>query len=225
MNNAQEVLRRWFRRHGRRVYVGADLPVYCPGDAMFAPDVLAVLDVDDHPRDHWVVSREGKGLDLVIEVHWRGRARKDLQERVVRYASLGIREYFVFDVRRLLLHGHRLPAPGARTYERVLPQAGRFESEVLGLGMAVDGMRLRFSIGDAPLPFADELADKLATAVDGALARAEAEAQRAEAAEQRLAEALAEIERLRNRSRSPGKSQPVSSPDSKVLRSRAATAS
>ena len=227
VSHAREVLRGFFRRQRRRVYVGADLPVYYPGERMFAPDVMAVLDVDDHPRDHWTVSTEGKGLDLAIEVHWRGRARKDLEERVVRYASLGIREYFVFDLRRLLLHGHRLPAAEARSYERVLPQAGRFDSEVLGLGIAIEGIRLRFYVDNAPLPFADELVERLQDAMDGALQRAEAEAQRADAeasraqaeasraqmeasraqteasraqqAEQRLAEALAEIERLRRR--------------------------
>jgi len=211
VNHARDVLRGFFRRQHRRIYVGADLPVYYPGERMFAPDVMAVLDVDDYPRDHWTVSTEGKGLDLAIEVHWRGRARKDLEERVLRYASLGIREYFVFDLRRLLLHGHRLPAVGAESYERVLPQAGRFDSEVLGLGIAIEGIRLRFYVDNAPLPFADELVERLQSAMDGALERADAEAQRADAqaqradteasraktAEQRLAEALAEIERLR----------------------------
>ena len=31
--------------------------------------LLAVLEVEDHARDQWVVSAEGKCLDWVLEVH------------------------------------------------------------------------------------------------------------------------------------------------------------
>src|SRR5512138_1630435 len=57
---AVESLREYFRRLGRKVYLSAELPVYYPGERMFAPDVIAVLDVEPHQRSSWVVSHEGR---------------------------------------------------------------------------------------------------------------------------------------------------------------------
>src|SRR5512138_552804 len=57
---ALEALREYYRRLGRRVYLSAELPVYYPGERMFAPDVIAVLDVEPHQRSSWVVSHEGR---------------------------------------------------------------------------------------------------------------------------------------------------------------------
>lgn len=42
---------------------------------MFSSDVMAVLDVAAHPRPSRIVSKEGKGLDLAIEVIVLGRRR------------------------------------------------------------------------------------------------------------------------------------------------------
>ncbi|MEZ4219639.1 MAG: Uma2 family endonuclease [Polyangiaceae bacterium] len=221
---ARTALKRHFRHQGRGVYIGTNLPVYYPGQTMFSPDVIAVLDVDPHPRSSWVVSREKKGLDFAMEVIVLGHRRKDLERNVRRYAELGIDEYFVFDRPRLRLFGYRLE-DDSRCYEPVLAQHGKYHSRVLGLSLAIDGERLRFFVGDAALPFADEVIDKLEGWVGGlesrladAEARAEEEAKRAEqqaerakeeaerakqeaeradAAEGRLRELLAELERLR----------------------------
>jgi hypothetical protein len=67
----------FFRKSGGRVYVSSELAVFYPGEPRFCPDVLAVRDVDPHPRTKWVVSDEGHGLDLVIEVHHEGDRTKD----------------------------------------------------------------------------------------------------------------------------------------------------
>src|SRR5882672_531709 len=48
----------YFRRIGRRVYLSSNLPVYYPAERLFAPDLIAVLDVDPHERDRWVTSDE-----------------------------------------------------------------------------------------------------------------------------------------------------------------------
>jgi Uma2 family endonuclease len=205
------VLGSHFARVGRRVYLACELPVYYPNEQMFAPDVIAVLDVETHERDHWTVSAEGKGLDLAIEVLYRGRAQKDLEENVERYARLGIAEYFVFDRRRLRLTGYRLPGPEAsgrkdkrRGYQPIVPQGGMYASHVLGLDLRIDGTLLRCYYSAAPLPEADELIASLQTRLDSIEARAQAAEERAEQAERqreeaerRLAEALAEIERLK----------------------------
>ncbi len=198
---SREVLRGHFRRMRRRIYIGTDLPTYYPGERVFAPDVLAVLDVEDHPRNYWMVSEEGKGLDFVMEVHWRGRPRKDFETNVARYASLGIREYFVFDVRRLRIRAMRLADEAPRAYRPVMPQGGLYASEVLGLQLGIDGGKLRYYLDTAPLPYAEELIERLNAVSDELAARAEQEAARAEQAEARLQEALAEIERLKRRDR------------------------
>jgi Uma2 family endonuclease len=218
---ARSTLGSFFRRTGRKIYVSSELTTYYPDEQRFAPDVLAVLDVEPHHRTRWIVQKEGKGLDFVLEVHVAGDASKDHEKNVERYARLGIREYFLFDRGRLRLHGYRLPdGQGARSYQRLVPQAGRFTSQVLGLDLALEGPKLRFYFGEAALPEADELIARLGSMLDEVLVHKEeaerhaaaleekleaeqqarkAEQQAREAVEQELAEARAEIERLKGR--------------------------
>src|SRR5262249_25625651 len=117
-----------FRRAGQRVYVSSELSVYYPGGPRFFPAALSLLYVRPHLRKKWVVADEGKGLDLVIEVHHEGDRAKDYDTNVERYARLGIAEYFIFDVGALDLRGHRLPAAKSRVYRPILPQGGRWAS-------------------------------------------------------------------------------------------------
>ena len=48
-----------------------------------------------------------------------------------------------------------------------MPQAGRFASAVLGLDLALDGGRLRFFAGNAPLEDADEMIARLDKVIAG----------------------------------------------------------
>ncbi|KYF68981.1 Uma2 family endonuclease [Sorangium cellulosum] len=181
--DALDALDGFFRRVGRKIYLSSELAVFYPGEPRFAPDLLAVVDVEPHERMRWVVDNEGKGLDLVIEVHVAGSRAKDHQVNVERYARLGVREYFLFDRSRLHLHAYRLPAAPEgdasppRAYQRIVPQAGRFASEVLGLDLLLDGPRLRFFAGNAPLEDADEMITRLGGMLDQVIAHQE-EAQR-----------------------------------------------
>lgn len=219
---ARFTLDSFFRRIGRRLYVSSNLAVYYPGEKSFAPDVLAVRDVETHDRDKWVVADEGKGLDLALEVHVSGNRAKDEVENVVKYAQLGIEEYFFFDRRRRILRGYRLPAEGERrgaqrrAYQPIVPQEGRLPSRVLGLDLMLEGDRLRFFYGVAAVLEADELIARLGSALNEAIAskeeaerrtqaeaeraqleaaRAQAEAERADHMEEELAEARAKFER------------------------------
>ncbi|HEX5752630.1 MAG TPA: Uma2 family endonuclease [Archangium sp.] len=222
----RQVLGGFFTRTGRKVYLACELPVYYPGERMFAPDVIAVMGVETHERMSWVVSAEGKGLDFALEIHVAGDRRKDLERNVERFARLGIREYFLFDRGRLRLTGWRLSA-GRRRYRAALPQQGRFASEVLGLDLRVEGERLRFLRDGVPLLEADEmiaslevqrtrdaqvrveleqqLAEQRRLRAKEARLRAEEarlrveETRRREASERQLAEALAELARLRGK--------------------------
>jgi Uma2 family endonuclease len=177
---ALESLDEYYRRIRRRVYLSAELPVYYPDEPVFAPDLIAVLDVETHERQSWVVSHEGRGLDLALEIHVAGDARKDFSLNVERCARLDIPEYFAFDVQRRRLAGWRLPKSGARRYEPIVPQDGRWWSRVLELDLAVEQERLRFFHGSAPLLDARELVGRLSSMVDEAIRRAEDEARRAE---------------------------------------------
>jgi Uma2 family endonuclease len=193
----------FFRRGGRRIYLSSELLVLYPGERPFVPDLMAVLDVEPHHRRRWVVDAEGKGLDLVIEVHVAGDRAKDEKRNVEWFARLGIREYFFFDRARLSLHGHRLAA-GGHGYERLVPQAGRVESQVLGLDLGIQAGTLRFFANNAPLEDASERIARLGGMFDEVVAhkeeaerRAEELAGKLEDAERRLAEAEAEIARLK----------------------------
>lgn len=183
--SARDVLRKYFKKFNPKVYIASELTVYYPGEPRFSPDLLAVLDVETHQRMKWVVSAEGKGLDFVLEVHVAGDKRKDSKVNVERYARLGIPEYFIFDRAGGRLHGYRLPNVTARVYQPIVPQAGRYESNVLGLELVLEGDRLRFQRGNALLLEADELIRRL----EENLERAEASSvQRAREAEERLHE-------------------------------------
>lgn len=205
---AMETLRTYFRKTNRRVYLASEMAIYYPGERMFAPDVMAVLDVDLHPRESWVVSAEKKGIDLALEIHVSGRRLKDLDRNVKWFARLGIPEYMVFDRRKLRLFGYRLPESGARVYERVLPQGGRLASAVLGLDLRIEGERLRFVMGTAPVLDARETIESLEAMLDGVTARQEeaeqraaAEAGRAAAEAERARAAIDEAQRLAERAR------------------------
>jgi Uma2 family endonuclease len=212
----------YFRKLGRRVYLSSEINVFYPGEPRFSPDVLAVVDVAPHPRERWVTAQEGRGLDFVLEVFVHGNRRKDHEANVERYARLGIEEYFLFDRGRLRLSAWRLPSRDARRYEPIVPQTGRWASRVLALELSVEAGKLRAWVGSAPVPEAAELAARFEKMVEDvtksleervaeAEARAEEETRlreeetrlreeetrRRAAVETQLAEALAEIERLK----------------------------
>ncbi len=196
---ALATLSEFYRSRHQRVYLSAELPIYYPDEPMFAPDLLAVLDVEVHERQSWVVSHEGRGLDFALEINVSGNRKKDFEDNVIRYARLAIPEYFAFDVPRKRLLGWRLPSSEARSYEPIVPKGGRWPSQVLDLALALEGDQLRFFHGNAPLPDARELIARLSNMVDDALRKAEAEALKAEAeALKAEAEALkAEAEALK----------------------------
>lgn len=185
---ALETLSEFYRSRHRLVYLSAELPIYYPDERMFAPDLIAVLDVEAHQRQSWVVSHEGRGLDFALEINVSGNRKKDFEDNVERYARLGIPEYFAFDVPHRRLLGWRLANPEGQSYELIVPHSGRWSSNVLDLDLALEGDQLRFFHGTAPLLDARELILRLSNMVDDALRNAEAEARKAEA-EARRAEA------------------------------------
>jgi Uma2 family endonuclease len=185
---AMQQLKGYFQRQGRSVYVVAELPVYYPDEQRFSPDVLAVLDVETHTRNKWLVDHEGKGLDWVLEVHVGGNRKKDALYNVWRYAQLGISEYFIFDRQKNELHGYRLKGPGRKEYVKMRPRGGRYYSRVLGLTLEVKKGELKFRDSQGRVLLGpEELAQKEARRRKRAEQRAAEEALRA-AEEARLRE-------------------------------------
>jgi hypothetical protein len=192
---ALDTLKGHFGRERRRVYLACELPVYYPDERRFAPDLLVVLDAESHVRDKWVVSAEGKGLDVVFEVHVGGPRKKDAVQNVERYARLRIPEYFIYDGGRQTLWGYRLASPRSRKYVPIKPVEGRLPSKRLGLEIQAEGDRLRFYENNVQIPESAELIDQLHKLAEGLQRRAKKrvrslkkEARLREDAQQRLAE-------------------------------------
>ncbi|MEZ4406022.1 MAG: Uma2 family endonuclease [Polyangiales bacterium] len=156
-----------FRRAGRAVFIASELAVLYPGEPAIVPDVLAVMDCDpDIEPETWVVSEQGRGVDVVVEVRNLGKKHKDLVENVRDYARRRIPEYFSFNCRDGQLRGWRLAELDALTYQPSVPQGGYLRSAVLGLELAAVGTRLRFYANQALVPDASEIVARLQAMAD-----------------------------------------------------------
>lgn len=196
-------------------YAG-DANVYISGNMMMyyvegnprktvSPDVFVTLGIAKLPeRRVYLTWVEGKGPDMVIEMHSRGTWRADIGWKLDLYRDvLKVREYFLFDPleerpKAKSLLGYRR---GDGAYLPISETDGRLASEVLGLHLEADGERLRLydprrgSYLLSPREVRQALA-RLVEARQQAKARAAAEAEARRQAEARAA-AEAELERLR----------------------------
>ncbi len=174
------------------VYVGANLlQYYEEGNPRkrVAPDVFVVFDVPKLPyRDNFLVWKEGKAPDFVVEITSRLTRPEDLKTKWVIYRDiLRVSEYFLFDPRADYLdpplQGYELVAG---EYVPIDPIAGQLPSAVLGLCLERDGTKLRLldPASFRRLPTRLEACEAAEHRAEEARRRAEA----AEAAQQRLAE-------------------------------------
>jgi Uma2 family endonuclease len=196
-SRAADKLGLYFGSIGKVVYLAEEMAVLYPGEPAFTPDIPAVLDVpepEDDPRMAWVVMDEKKGLDLVIEVLHHGDRKKDLEDNVARYARLGIPEYFVYDRLRQRVVGYRLPVSGGGKYQPIIPQFGRYHSQVLELDLAVEHGQLRIFHGMAELFGSDELIGRLKGMVEDLESRADQAAAQVEQAQAQAEQAQAQAE-------------------------------
>ena len=196
----------WFKKHGRDdVYVGMNNFLYYERGnprAVVAPDVYVVTGAPaSPPRDTYMLWKEPKGPDFVLEVTSASTRRNDERRKRDVYAALGVREYFLYDPRAEWLapplQGWRLHEGAYRAVPAVtvLPNRGvAVASEVLGLELRDERAERRVRLRD---PATGEV---LLTHDESERAREEAErAREEEAAARRAAEArVAELEaRLR----------------------------
>ena len=90
---------RYYERND--VYVGGDMLIYYRmnrNDVSVAPDVFVVFGVTSrHPRDSWLVWREGRAPDFIMEIASSSTWRRDATEKRRIYADMGVTEYVRFD--------------------------------------------------------------------------------------------------------------------------------
>lgn len=140
-----------------RVWFAADPSVYVSGNLLVyyvrgnkrvhvAPDVFVVPGAGNHPRENYLLWKEGGGLDVVIELTSKTTMIEDIEEKYNLYVSkLRVKEYYLFDPKEEYL------TPSFQGYRRVRSRfqpiraiAGRLPSKVLGLHLERDGTQLRF---------------------------------------------------------------------------------
>ena len=189
-----------------------DLP-YAP-----YPDMLIAFGVDAAAvaaTNGYVIDEVGKPPDFVLEVASASTGRRDYTVKRIRYARLGVLEYWRFD--HTGGRFHNAPLAGDRLvngrYEPIATETdeqGRIwgYSAALGLWLCWDEGRLRFHDGVRFLEDPSELAAsrdaertaRLSAEVQRDAARDERDAvlQELHAAHTREAELLAEIRRLRD---------------------------
>lgn len=117
----------------------------------------------------------------------RQRVVGDLEKNVAPYAALGIPEYFILDLRAQRIVGYRLEEGRPGSYGAIVPQAGRWSSQVLGLDLVMDAGRVRFYAGSAELLETDEFIGRLTRMVDRLVRREEELAQALEEERRRSA--------------------------------------
>ncbi len=161
------------------LYLTGDLLVYyVEGDpeACVAPDVMVVLGVPARKRPGYKLWEEGKAPDFVLEVSSPSSRATDRTYKRDLYASLGVREYFLFDPDPgdggSALLGYRLWGGGG--YVAMKPEGGtggteELRSEVLELALWPAGelVRLRDLRTGEELPWLEETKRDLQTAEEG----------------------------------------------------------
>ena len=136
------------------IYVAGDMLMYYRKNdnvTRVAPDVFVVFGAaGNHRRDSWIVWREGKAPDFVMEMASASTWRRDITEKRPIYAAMGVTEYWRFDatgryfapalVGERLVDGEYQPIPITTDVDGIL----RGHSEVLGLDICVKpGLELR----------------------------------------------------------------------------------
>jgi len=198
-----------FYFEGQCTYVSGNLLLYYEKDDLnkrCAPDVLVALGVPPHKRDNYLLWKEGKAPDFVIEVTSKSTRSRDTGKKKKLYARLGVREYCIFDPLRDYLP---CSAPQIRLYRLskrgYLPVTGKplhLETIGLDLEIAENILRLRVPGAENYLPTTREekaRADEATARAAEEKARADAEKARADDEKARAAEekARADAEKAR----------------------------
>ncbi|MBV9689984.1 MAG: Uma2 family endonuclease [Ktedonobacteraceae bacterium] len=154
-----------------------------------APDIAVIRGVEVGHVRSWRVGKTGPAPHVVVEIASQETWSKDLEEKPIKYAVMGVEEYFAYDPNEPVLRrdGHRLFGwrldRATRTMSALpLDPEGRLWSMHLESYLVPDGACLRLYDSTGQLRLTQDEAQTLQT---------QTEKQRAEA-EKRRADALAE---------------------------------
>jgi len=175
------------------IYVSGNLLVfYERGERRkhVSPDVFVVRGVPKKPlRDHYLIWREGKAPEFVIEVTSKSTRGEDQRKKPILYRDvLKVAEYFLFDPTEDYL---KPPFQGFRLvegeYVAIEPVLGRLPSTVLGLHLERSGVDLRLFDPTTMrwLPTPRERAESERERAESERERAESERERAESERER----------------------------------------
>lgn len=134
-------------RDDKWTYVTGNIFVYYPDETgklqPVSPDIFVVHGVEKKDRRIYNIKVEGKAPEMVIELTSTSTKMEDLGNKKFLYASLGVKEYFLFDplseTMRPTLRGFRLedgeyiPIVGTRLYSEVMGLELRLEEGALRL--------------------------------------------------------------------------------------------
>nr|WP_309696255.1 Uma2 family endonuclease [Armatimonas sp.] len=166
----RDALRAYFLQRANEVYVsGNNFVFFRQGDptAKISPDCYVVFGVAQRPRDSFKSWEEdGKLPSVVFEFTSKKTRNEDIGEKLLRYESLRVPEYFLFDPKgeylQPALRGYRLTPLGM--YAPIAPDAeGCLHSEQLGLVLVQENRRLRLrdSLTGEPLRSAAEAEEEI----------------------------------------------------------------
>ena len=148
---AVDCLGHYFRNHPD-VYVSGNLLIYYEEGtrARVAPDVFVVFGARNEERSSYLLWKEPKAPDFVLEIASQGTWRDDQDRKRELYRRLGVGEYWQYDPTRNYL---RPPLQGLELVGGEYEELTRWRladgtlaarSEVLRLELRLAGRRLRF---------------------------------------------------------------------------------
>ncbi len=180
------------------VYVSGDILMYYmegQPQKVVSPDVLVTFGIGQKPRLTYKVWEEGKIPNFVMEMSSKTTYQKDLGEKMTLYASLGIRDYVLYDA-----EGLYLPTP---LMGFTLADGSYVEmSSNADAGIYSEALGLEFRVRDMDCGIYDPVSEAwLQTAAEAAEARAETAEARAETAEAEAAQLREQLARLQAHSR------------------------
>ena len=152
-------LERFFEKR-EDVCVGGDLLIYYVEGtrACVAPDAFVAFGVPRGLRDRYLLWREGKAPDFVMEVASTSTWKRDRDEKPGIYAGMGVSEYWRYDPEGEFfsprLQGARRAGGRWRPVEAHLEGGLKlFRSEALGMDLRLDdGGRIRLRADGKDLP-------------------------------------------------------------------------
>ncbi len=181
--------------HGQHCAIYKNLNFYQtnnPKEYPIAPDLAVIRGVNYQRVSSWKIGRSGPAPQVVFEIASKETWDKDLEEKPLKYAQMGVKEYFAYDPNKQLLLpeapsrllGWHLEQATGQMREMRLRLDGCLWSPHLQSYLVPDGQYLRLSDSRWQRRLTEaEAKDKLA---EEEARRADAETRRAE----RLAEKL-----------------------------------